>query len=106
MALHEFNQDSFAADVLNAELPVLVDFWAPWCGPCKALGPVIEKIAAEFEGKVIVGKLNVDEAPAIANQYSIMSIPSLLIFVKGQVVEQLVGLTTKEKIAAKLNSLV
>jgi thioredoxin 1 len=104
MALREFNQENFASDVLAAELPVLVDFWAPWCGPCKALGPVIEKVASEYEGKAIVGKLNVDEAPAIASQYSIMSIPSLLIFVKGQVIEQLVGLTTKEKIADKLNS--
>lgn len=104
MALQEFNQSNFTSEVLEAKIPVLVDFWAPWCGPCKALGPVIEKVAAEYEGKVLVGKLNVDEAPAIASQYSIMSIPTLLIFVNGQVIEQTVGLTTKEKITEKLNA--
>ncbi|MFO7659407.1 MAG: thioredoxin [Candidatus Cloacimonadaceae bacterium] len=102
MAFKEFTQENFEAEVLKSELPVLVDFWAPWCGPCKAITPVLEKIAAEFEGKVIVGKLNVDEAPAIASQYSIMSIPSLLFYVKGQVKEQIVGLTTVEKIKDKL----
>ncbi len=105
MALKEFTQDNFEAEVLKSTLPVLVDFWAPWCGPCKALAPVIEKIAAEFDGKVIVGKLNVDEAPAIASQYSIMSIPSLLFYVQGQVKEQIVGLTTVEKIRDKLLNL-
>jgi len=105
MALREFTQQNFDSEVLKSELPVLVDFWAPWCGPCKALAPVIEKVAAEFDGKVIVGKLNVDEAPVIASQYSIMSIPSLLLFVKGQVKEQIVGLTTVEKIKEKLKSI-
>jgi len=105
MGLLEFNQANFETEVLKSELPVLVDFWAPWCGPCKALGPVIEKIASEYEGKVTVGKLNVDEAPVIASQYSIMSIPSLLLFVKGQVAEQIVGLTSKEKIKEKLDSI-
>ncbi len=104
MALREFTQANFESDVLKSELPVLVDFWAPWCGPCKALTPVIEKVAAEYEGKIIVGKLNVDETPVIASQYSIMSIPSMLLFVNGQVKEQIVGLTTKEKIKEKLDS--
>jgi thioredoxin 1 len=103
--MREFTQANFEDAVLKSELPVLVDFWAPWCGPCKALAPVLEKVAAECEGKLVVGKLNVDEAPAIASQYSIMSIPSLLIFVKGQVKEQIVGLTSKEKIMEKLNSI-
>ncbi len=105
MALHEFKTAAFETEVLQSEIPVLVDFWAPWCGPCRALTPVIEKVAAEFEGKVTVGKLNVDEESAIAAKYSIMSIPTLLIFSKGQVVEQIVGLTTIEKIKDKLNAI-
>lgn len=105
MALREFNDQNFEAEVLKSELPVLVDFWAPWCGPCKAFTPVIEKVAAEYEGKVIVGKLNVDEAPQIASQYSIMSIPSLLLFVNGKVTEQVVGVTTIEKIKEKLKNI-
>jgi len=103
--MKEFNQENFDTEVLKSELPVLVDFWAPWCGPCKALAPVMEKVAAEYEGKLVVGKLNVDEAPVIASQYSIMSIPSLLLFVKGQVREQIVGLTTVERIKEKLKSI-
>ena len=94
-------QDNFSSEVLQSELPVLVDFWAPWCGPCKALTPTIEKITEEYAGKLKVVKLNIDETPNIASQYSIMSIPTLLLFVKGKVVEQLIGLTTKEKIVAK-----
>jgi thioredoxin 1 len=105
MALQEFKTAAFETEVLKSEIPVLVDFWAPWCGPCRALTPVIEKVAAEFEGKVTVGKLNVDEESAIAAKYSIMSIPTLLIFSKGQVVEQIVGLTTIEKIKDKLNAI-
>jgi thioredoxin 1 len=99
----ELTEQTFDSEVLNAELPYLVDFWAPWCGPCKALAPTLQKVAEETEGKVLVGKLNVDDAPGIASRYSIMSIPSLLLFVKGQVVEQLVGLTTKDKIKDKLS---
>jgi thioredoxin 1 len=104
MALREFTQANFEADVLTSSLPVLVDFWAPWCGPCKAIAPVIEKLAAEFEGKAAVGKVNVDEQAALASRYSIMSIPSLLIFKQGKVVEQIVGLTTIEKIRDKLST--
>lgn len=106
MALKEFTKDNFISDVLQSELPVLVDFWAPWCGPCKAIAPVIENVAKEFEGKMVVGKLNVDQEPALASQYSIMSIPSLLVFSGGKVVEQIVGLTTIEKIRDKVSSVV
>jgi thioredoxin 1 len=103
--MREFTTAGFESEVLQSEKPVLIDFWAPLCGPCRALAPVIEKVAAEYEGKVIVGKLNVDEESAIAAKYSIMSIPTMLLFVKGQVVEQIVGLTTIEKIKEKLNTI-
>ena len=98
----EFTETNFDTEVKNSELPVLVDFWAPWCGPCKALAPTMQKVAEETEGKVKVGKLNVDEAPGIAGKYSIMSIPTLLVFSKGEIVAQMVGLTSKEKILDKL----
>ncbi len=98
----EFTETNFETDVLKSDLPVLVDFWAPWCGPCKALAPTLEKVAEETAGKINVGKLNVDESPSVAGKYSIMSIPTLLVFYKGNVVAQLVGLTTKEKIKEKL----
>ncbi len=103
MATKEVNSSSFEAEVLQSELPVLVDFWAPWCGPCKALTPTIDKLAAELDGKVKIVKLNIDESPEIAGKYSIMSIPTLLIFDKGNVSDQLVGLVQKEKIMDKLN---
>jgi len=106
MALREFNKDNFTTDVLQSELPVLVDFWAPWCGPCKAIAPVIQNVANEYEGRMVVGKLNVDDEAGLASQYSIMSIPSLLIFSGGVVVEQIVGLTTIEKIREKLKSVI
>jgi thioredoxin 1 len=103
MATKEVNSSSFEAEVLQSELPVLVDFWAPWCGPCKALTPTIDKLASELDGKVKIVKLNIDESPEIAGKYSIMSIPTLLIFDKGNVSDQLVGLVQKEKIMDKLN---
>lgn len=102
--MQAFTDANFDAEVLKSDLPVLVDFWAPWCGPCKALAPTLEKVTEETAGKVTVGKLNVDEASGIAGKYSIMSIPTLLVFVKGEVVAQMVGLTSKEKIMDKLSA--
>jgi len=96
------NDQNFEAEVLKSEIPVLVDFWAPWCGPCRMLAPVIEKIAAERQGTLKVGKVNVDEAPALASKYGIMSIPAIFVFKNGKIAAQAVGYMTKEELEAKL----
>jgi len=105
MSLKEINQDNFEVEVLQSEIPVLIDLWAPWCGPCRALTPIAEAIAGEYEGKLKVVKLNVDESPTIAANYQVMSIPTLLIFKNGQVEAQLIGLVSKDKIISKFESL-
>lgn len=97
-----FTDDSFANDVLNADQPVLVDFWAPWCGPCRALTPTINELAETFDGRAKVGKVNVDENPETAAQYGVRSIPTLLIVHDGEVVDQTVGVAAKEQLARKL----
>jgi thioredoxin 1 len=103
MAL-EFKDDTFEKDVLQSGVPVLVDFWAPWCGPCLQLAPAIDAISEEYEGKVKVGKVNTEENAAIATKYQVSSIPSLMIFKDGEIVDRFVGLQPKEAIAAKLDA--
>lgn len=95
--------DDFDKEVLQSEIPVLVDFWADWCGPCKALGPTVDAIADETAGKLKVVKLDTDKAPTVAAKYGIMSIPTLILFKKGGVVEQLVGMMSKQKIMEKVS---
>jgi len=92
----EFTKENFEAEVLKSDKPVLVDFWAPWCGPCQTAGPVIEELAKEYEGKIKVGKLNVDENPQIGQKYGILSIPTVIIFKNGEEVKRQVGFVGKE----------
>ena len=99
-----FTEAAFDADVLKSETPVLVDFWAEWCGPCRMLGPTIDTVAYEYAGKAKVGKLNVDQEMGIAQRYGIRGIPALLIFKDGKVAGQLVGAVPKAEIEKLLNN--
>ena len=101
----EFSDQNFDQAVLKSEKPVLVDFWAPWCGPCQMMGPVIEALAEEMGDSAVVGKLNVDESGAIASKYGIMSIPALKIFKGGEVVKEMVGVQSKENLKKMLEEL-
>lgn len=97
-----FNEMNFESEVLKSDVPVLVDFTATWCGPCKALAPIVDKVADEFQGKVKVGKVDIDDAPGIATKYGIRSVPTVLVFKNGEKTAQNVGLTTRDKLVGLL----
>lgn len=101
VSLLTITKENFETEVLQANKPVLVDFWAAWCGPCRALSPVVDEIASERED-VVVGKINVDEQPELAQQFGVMSIPTLIVFKNGQAAEKSVGVVPKENILAML----
>lgn len=100
--VHTFSDDNFESEVLKSDSPVLVDFWAEWCGPCRMLGPVIDEIAEETSGKIKVGKVDVDKNPNVATQYGIQSIPTLMVFAGGELKESIVGALPKAQILQKI----
>jgi thioredoxin 1 len=99
----ELNEANFEQEVLKANTPVLVDFWAVWCGPCKMIAPIVDELAVEYDGKLKIGKVDVDSQQQIAMQYGIRSIPTLLVFKSGKVVEQIVGAAPKKSLIDKLS---
>lgn len=98
-----FTDANFEAEVLQSETPVLVDFWATWCAPCKAIAPVIDAIAEEFDGKVKVGKVNVDDSPATPGKYGVRGIPTIILFKEGKMVDHVVGAVPKAQLTALIN---
>ena len=100
----EFTDGNFQSEVLDSDVPVLVDFWAPWCGPCKMLAPTIDQLASDYAGKARIGKVNTDENPGIATNYQISAIPTVMLFNGGQAVEKFVGVTPKDRFSSALDS--
>ena len=103
MAVITITKDNFQQEVLNSEIPVLVDFWASWCGPCKMFSPIVDEFAQENQGKVKVGKINIDEEPDLAAQFRVMSIPTAMLFVNGQPTQTLVGVQPKARLEQMLS---
>ena len=106
MATKNVTDENFETEVLKADKPTLVDFWAEWCGPCRQIGPIVDEIASEYQGKAIIGKVNIDHHPTIASQYGIRSIPSLLVFSNGKVQQQIVGAVEKRELTDALDKLI
>ena len=104
MSLLHLTENNFDDEVMKSPLPVLVDFWAEWCGPCRMIAPIVEEIASEYKGKLKVAKLNVDEAQELAIRYGVMSIPTLMVFKGGKVVSQVVGAMSKDQLIDRLKS--
>lgn len=102
---YQFNDNNFRSEVLESNVPVLVDFYADWCGPCHRMAPIVEELAAEFDGKIKIGKLNIDNNQTSATNYDVMSIPNFVFFKDGKVVNQVVGGMTKDELKAKLEAL-
>ncbi|HEX3082050.1 MAG TPA: thioredoxin [Candidatus Saccharimonadia bacterium] len=102
--IKKVTDDNFEKEIIKSERPVLVDFWAPWCNPCRAMEPALEELSKEFEGKVDIAKLNVDENPETQQAFDVMSIPNLMIFKEGKVVEHIIGLTAKERLAGYMTA--
>ena len=98
----ELNDRNFNDEVLNSDLPVLVDFWAPWCGPCKMIAPIIEELAKELNGKIKFGKINVDENPQAPSRYGIMAIPTLIFFKHGRIADQISGVLNKQQLKKRI----
>ena len=96
MSVVHFSNDTFDTEALGAAGPVLVDFWAPWCGPCKMLGPIIEQLGDEMDGKAVIGKVDIDEEPDLAARYGVMSIPTVILFKNGEEAARMVGLQSKQ----------
>ena len=106
MSLSALTDENFASEVLSSRLPVMVDFFATWCGPCKALTPIVEKLATEFAGKLKVGKLNIDEAPQAPSQFGVRAVPTIVFFKDGKAVDTIVGLKRESELRERINRLV